>query len=307
MRKLSSLSLLLPFLLLVRPARAQELLAEVNVTAQNVTISDQQLVKQMQSDMQTFLNGRAFTNRVYRPEEKISCKVFVGITAIPQNGTYQATVRILSTRPVYGTGYESNVLSFADKGWTFNYAPQTPPQYSENTFVGNLSSLLTFYAYIIIGMDQDSFAPLSGSPYYDRARTVLTNAASQNITNESDGGWKDDNNGNRYWLLNNLQDPQLEAFRSGMYAYYRKGLDVFITQPDEARTSMFAALQGVQKAVQRRPGTLLARAFFTTKATEISNVFRTSTDQQLKADLVTLLTDTDPTNSSKYQAIMKQP
>lgn len=307
MRKLLSALLLLPLALLTCPTRAQELLAEVNVTTQNVTISDQQLVKQMQNDMQTFLNSRPFTSRTFRPEEKIRCKVFVGITKVPQNGTYEATVRLLSTRPVYGTGYETNVLNFADKSWVFNYSPQNPIDYSENTFVGNLSSLLSFYAYIIIGMDQDSFAPLSGGPYYDRARTVLTNAASQNVTNEADGGWKDTQNANRYWLLNNLQDPQLEAFRSGIYAYYRQGMDIFITKPDEARTNMYTALQGVQKAVQRRPGTLLARAFFTTKADEISNVFRTSTDQQLKTDLVTLLTEADPTNTAKYQTIMKQP
>ena len=257
---------LLPLLVLLRPARAQELQAEVTVSTENVTISDPQLVQQLRNDMQNFLNSRAFTNRAYRPEERIRCRLFVGITEIPQNGTYRATVRIVSTRPVYGTGYESNVLSFADRGWIFNYSPQNPLEYSENTFVGNLSSLLSFYAYMMIGLDQDSFASLSGGPYYDRARQILTNAASQNITNESDPGWKDENSGNRYWLLNNLQDPQLQAFRSGMYAYYRQGLDIFITQPEEARTNMFTALQEVQKAVQRRPGTLFARSFFQTKA-----------------------------------------
>jgi hypothetical protein len=305
MRKFSLLLLLLP-LLLAAPARAQELLAEVRVTTENVTIADRQLVQQMQNDMQTFLNTKAFTRQTYRPQEKIRCRFFVGITEIPQNGTYRATVRVLSTRPVYGTGYETNLLSYADKGWIFNYTPQNPIDYSENTFVGNLSSLLTFYAFTIIGMDQDSFSPLGGSPYYDRARIVLTNAASQNSTNEQDAGWKDTETGNRYWLLNNLQDPQLEAFRTGMYAYYRQGMDIFITKPEEARANIATALQGVQQAVQRRPGTLLARAFFTTKSDEIANVFRSSPDQQQKVQVATLLSEVDPTNSAKYQAIMQQ-
>ncbi|RSK48344.1 type IX secretion system protein PorD [Hymenobacter rigui] len=307
MRKLFSLLLSSAAVLVTSQVRAQELQAEVTVSTENVTISDRQLVQDMRNAMQTFLNTRAFTNQTYRPEERIRCKVFVGITEIPQNGTYKATVRILSTRPVYGTSYETNLLSFADRGWIFNYSPQNPIDYSETTFVGNLSSLLTFYAYIIIGMDQDSFSPLSGSPYYDKARTVLVNAASQNITNEADEGWKDTNNGNRYWLLNNLQDPQLEAFRSAIYAYYRQGMDIFITKPEEARTSIATALQGVQQAVQRRPGTLLARAFFTTKAGEISDVFRTSPDQQQKTQVATLLTEVDPTNSAKYQTILRQP
>lgn len=297
--------LLLPAALLARPAQAQELLSTVEVSAQNVTISDPQLIQSLQRDIQAFLNTRPFTTLSYRPQEKIKCRLFVGITGIPQNGTYQATVRILSTRPVYGTSYETNLLSYADKGWIFNYNPQTPLDFSNNTFVGNLSALLTFYAYLIIGMDQDSFSPLGGSPYYDKARFVLTNASSQNLTNEADNGWKDSGDANRYQFLNNLQDPQLEAFRTGIYAYYRQGMDVFITKPDEARASIATALQGVQQAVVRRPNTQLARSFFTVKSDEIANVFRTSPNQEQKTQVVTMLSEIDPTNTAKYQAILK--
>ena len=218
--------LLLPLFLLLllgRVGRAQEILADVSITTENVTVSDRQLLQQMQNDMRQFLNTRSWTGQNYRPEERIKCKFFVGLTGIPQAGTYTASVRVLTTRPVYGTGYQTNVLSFADRGWIFNYSPQNPIDFSENTFVGNLSSLLSFYAYIIVGMDKDSFARLSGSPYYDRARNILQNAATQTVTNEADNGWKDSEPRNRYWLLNNLQDPQLEAFRTAAYAYYREG------------------------------------------------------------------------------------
>ncbi|QDA59308.1 type IX secretion system protein PorD [Hymenobacter jejuensis] len=302
----NSLLLLLVLLCACSGAWAQELQATVAVTTENVTISDPQLVRQMQNDIQGFLNNRTWTTQTYRPEERIQCKFFVGITEIPQTGTYRATVRILTSRPVYGTGYETNLLSFADKGWIFNYSPQNPLDYSENTFISNLSSLLSFYAYIIIGMDQDSFARLGGSPYYDRARNILTLAASQSSTNEQDPGWKDAEPRNRYWLLNNLQDPQLEAFRTAIYAYYRQGMDIFIEKPQDARASVFTALQGVQQAIVRRPGTLLARAFFDTKSDEIANIFRTSQDPQQKQQLVTMLSEVDPTNSAKYQSILRQ-
>ncbi|GAA3936627.1 DUF4835 family protein [Hymenobacter algoricola] len=304
MRKLL-IPLLFLLLLATPPARAQEINALVQVTAENVAITDRQLLQQMQNDMQTFLNNRPFTSQTYRPDERINCRVFIGINKIPENGLYEATARIITTRPVYGTGYETNLLSFADKSWVFRYTPQTPIDYSENAFVGNLSSLLSFYAYLIIGMDQDSFARLGGSPYYDRARNILNNAASQSSTNESDKGWKDTESNNRYWLLNNLQDPQLEAMRSGSYAYYRQGLDVFITKPDDARTSIFTALQGLQQAAIRRPGTLLARSFFTAKAEEIANIFRTTQDVQQKQQVVTMMSEVDPTNSAKYQALLK--
>jgi len=299
--------LILVSLLLARASWAQEIQAEVRITTENVTISDQQLVQQMQNDIQGFLNTRSFTSQTYRPEERIKMRMFVGITSIPQNGQYLATARIVTTRPVYGTGFETNLMSFSDRNFLFNYSPQNPIDFSENTFVGNLSSLLTFYAYLAIGLDQDSFSRLGGSPYYDRARIVLQNAASQTVTNEADKGWKDTESRNRYWLLNNLQDPQLEALRTGSYAYYRQGLDIFIEKPDAARTSIFTALQSVQAAAVRRPGTLLARAFFDTKADEIANVFRSGTDQQQKQTLANLLVEVDPTNSAKYQAMLKQP
>ncbi|MBC8083515.1 MAG: DUF4835 family protein [Hymenobacter sp.] len=304
---LSSLLILVLGLLVARPGRAQEIQAVVSVTTENVTIADRQLVQQMQKDMQAFLNTRPFTNQSYRPEERIKMRLFVGITKIEQNTQFTATVRIITTRPVYGTGFETNLLSFSDRNFLFNYSPQNPIDFSENTFVGNLSSLLTFYAYLAIGLDQDSFSRLAGSPYYDQARTVLQNAASQTVTNEADKAWKDGEPRNRYWLLNNLQDPQLEALRTGSYAYYRQGLDLFIEKPDAARTSIFTALQGVQAAAVRRPGTLLTRAFFDTKADEIANVFRGGADMQQKQNLTNLLTEVDPTNSAKYQAMLKQP
>lgn len=303
---LPALLIVLASLLTSHLSQAQEILAEVRITTENVTIADRQLVQQMQNDMQTFLNTRSFTSQAYRPDERIRMRLFVGITAIPQNGQYVATARIVSSRPVYGTGFETNLLSFADRNFLFNYSPQTPIDFSENNFVGNLSSLLTFYAYLTIGVDQDSFSRLGGSPYYDRARNVLQNAASQTLTNESDEAWKDAQPRNRYWLLNNLQDPQLEAIRTGIYAYYRQGLDVFIEKPEDARTSIFTALQGVQKAALRRPGTLLVRAFFDTKADEIANIFRSATDVQQKQNLTNMLIEVDPTNTAKYQAILRQ-
>lgn len=304
---LSALLLALVSLLLAHPGRAQEIQSEVRITTENVTIADRQLVQQMQNDIQSFLNTRSFTSQTYRPEERIRMRLFIGITEIPQSGQYKATARIVSARPVYGTGFETNLLSFADRNFVFNYSPQNPIDFSENSFVGNLSALLTFYAYLTIGLDQDSFARLGGSPYYDRARIVVQNAASQTVTNEQDEAWKDGKSLNRYWLLNNLQDPQLEAIRTGIYAYYRQGLDVFIEKPEDARTSIYGALEGVQKAALRRPGTLLARAFFDTKAEEIANIFRSGTDAQQKQRLASLLTEVDPTNSAKYQAMLKQP
>ncbi|WP_082115855.1 type IX secretion system protein PorD [Hymenobacter terrenus] len=293
-------------LLVTSPAaRAQELLAEVQVTTQNVTITDPTIVTQMQNDIRTFLNNRAWTTQAYRPEERIRLRIFIGITAIPQNGTYNSTMRLISTRPVYGSGYDTNVISINDRSFNFNYSPQNPLDFSPNSFVSNLSSLLGYYAYLVIGVDRDTFGRLGGTPYYELARNVVNYTANQTSTNEPDEGWRGSGSRERHWLLDNITDPQLEAFRTGLYGYYRQGMDVFIEKPEEARTSVMAALTGIQKVAVTRPGTLFARAFFDAKADEISNIFRTSQNQQQKQQVVSMLTEVDPTNSAKYQTILK--
>ncbi|HEX8328561.1 MAG TPA: DUF4835 family protein [Hymenobacter sp.] len=305
MRKLLAVFPLVALLLLAGPTKAQELLAEVQVTTQNVTITDPTLVTQMQNDIRNFLNTRAWTTQTYRPEEKIRLRVFIGITAIPQNGTYSSTMRLISTRPVYGTGYETNVVSVVDRSFNFNYSPQNPLDFSPNSFVSNLSSLLGYYAYMVIGIDRDTFAQLGGTPYYELARNVVNYSANQTSTNEPDEGWRGTGTRERHFLLDNLTDPQLEAFRTGLYNYYRQGLDRFIEKPDEARVSVMLALNGIQRAVTTRPGALFTRAFFDAKSDEIANIFRTSQDQQLKQQLVTMLTEVDPGNSAKYQTVLK--
>ncbi len=306
LQKLRAVLPVFVLLLLAGPAaRAQELLAEVQVSTQNVTITDPTIVTQMQNDIRTFLNSRAWTTQAYRPEERIRLRIFIGITAIPQNGTYNATMRLISTRPVYGTGYDTNVMSISDRSFNFNYSPQTPLDFSPNSFVSNLSSLLGYYAYLVIGVDRDTFTRLGGTPYYELARNVVSYSANQTSTNETDAGWRGTGTRERHWLLDNITDPQLEDFRTGLYGYYRQGLDRFIEKPDEARAAVMTALTGVQKAAVLRPNTLFARAFFDAKAEEIANIFRTSQDQQMKQQLVTMLTEVDPTNSAKYQTVLK--
>ncbi|GAB2958547.1 DUF4835 family protein [Hymenobacter coalescens] len=287
-----------------RRAVAQELNAKVEVKAENVTITDRQLLTSMETDIRNFINSRRWTNDVYKPSERIDCTIYVGITAIPANGQYQATARIFSRRPVYGTSFESTLLTYAET-WKFTYLPGQPLDFSENSYVNNLSSLLSFYALTIIGMDQDSFAPLGGSRTFDRARNIMQ-AAVQN--QDGDEGWRESgkrDQRSRYWLLSGLQDPQLEALRTASYAYYRQGLDVFIQKPEEARTAIFTALQGVQQAAQRRPGSTLIKAFFEAKADDLANLYRGSTSADQKQGVLALLQEVDPTNSAKYQVIVQ--
>ncbi|MGI4870632.1 MAG: DUF4835 family protein [Janthinobacterium lividum] len=302
MRKLFSLLAVVLTLLAARPGRAQELNAQVTISLENTTITDQSFVQGMQKMMVDFLNGRTWTRQTYQPNERINVRMFVGINSVPQNGVYQATMRLVATRPIYGTGYETNLLSISDRNFIFAFTPTTSMDFSANSYASNLSSLLSFYAYLVIATDQDTFSRLGGSPYYDQARIIMQYSASQSGGDVNDEGWTSGNSRNRYWLLNNLTDPQLEGFRTALYSYYRQGMDVFVEKADDARASILTALTSIQKGNATRPGTLFVRAFFDAKADEITNVFRTATPEQ-KQKLLAIAEDVDPGNLAKYQAI----
>jgi hypothetical protein len=305
MRKLYLTGVLGLVLLAVAPARAQELLCEVVVNSDQMQqTSDKQVFTAMQREINEFMNNRRWTNESYKVEERIKCKLFITLKPeSPGNGSYLANVQIVSSRPVYGTDYETTVLSFVDKDWAFQYNDAIPLQFSPNSFTSHLSSLLTFYAYVIIGMDNDSFAPKGGSAAYDRAVQEMNNVVSQGQANP---GWKAfEDTRNRYWLVTNLQDPQMDQVRTALYNYHRLGLDLMASNPEEARKGALEALKNIQKVNQTRPGAAVTRSFFDAKATEIVQFLKGAQPAEKQA-AYTVLSEVDPTNIPRYQAMLKK-
>jgi hypothetical protein len=296
------LTLAISFLTLLA-SQAQELQCEVVVNSDQVQLTDRRIFSDLRTAVANFLNNRRWTDQVYRPEERIECRMLITITQAPQVGQYGAIVQVVSTRPVYGTGYNTQMLNFIDKSWSFEYTEAQPLQFSENSYTSNLASLLSFYAYVIIGMDRDSFGKLGGSRYYDQAMQVVNNVSSQGQNNP---GWKAfEDTRNRYWLLNNLQDPQMEGFRAALYLYYRQGMDIFIQQPDQARKNILEAIRNIQAVAQLKPGAAVLRSFFETKADEIVSVFKGAPPAD-KQSVFAVLSEIDPTNISKYQNILQK-
>lgn len=295
----------LSFLALSLPIKAQELLCEVVVNGDQMQqTADRQIFTSMQREITEFMNNRRWTNEAYRVEERIKCKMYITLKPdSPGNGVYMANVQIVSSRPVYGSDYETTVLSFVDKSWAFQYNEAIPLQFSENSFTSHLASLLTFYAYVIIGMDNDSFSPKGGSAAYDRAIQELNNVVSQGQNNP---GWKAfEDTRNRYWLVTNLQDPQMEQVRTALYNYHRLGLDLMSSNPEEARKGALEALKNIHKANQTRPGAAIIRSFFDAKASEIVQFLKGGLPAEKQA-AYTMLSELDPTNIPRYQAMIKQ-
>ncbi|WP_162053708.1 type IX secretion system protein PorD [Pontibacter pamirensis] len=283
-------------------ARAQELQCDVVVNSEQVQYTDRQLFSDMQTSIFEFMNNRRWTDQPYQPDERIKCRVLINLTAMPEIGTFQANVQVVSLRPTYGTGYETVLFSFIDKDWTFQFNTAQPLDFSENNYTSNLSSMLAFYAYMIVGMDNDSFGRLGGAPAFDRARNVLNIAASQGARYI---GWKAfDGNRNRYWLIDNLQDPQFLPYREGMYNMHRQGLDIMAQDPEKARTTMLGFLADLQRLQQQKPNAAVLRAFFDAKSDELVNMFKTAAPAQ-KQQAFTVLSQVDPTNNAKYEILLK--
>ncbi len=300
---LKKLTVILFFGILALGAKAQELQCDVVVNSEQVQYTDRQLFQDMQNRVFEFMNNRRWTNQVYRVEERIKCRLLINLTEMPEIGVFRANVQVVSVRPAYGTVYESVLFSFIDKDWMFQFNDAQPLDFSENNYTSNLSSMLAFYAYMIIGMDNDSFAPLGGAQAFDRARAVVNQAASQNTAYP---GWKPfESNRNRNWIIDNLQDPQFVPFREAIYTMHRLCLDQMADKPEQARKDMLVVLHEIQQLSQLKPGAAILRSFFEAKVDELVNMFKAAAPAD-KQQAYTVLSQVDPTNNNKYEQLLKR-
>ena len=217
---------------------------------------------------------------------------------MPSIGNFQASAQITSGRPVYNSNYESAILNFADREWEFEYYESQPLEYNDNNYINNLTSMLAYYAYIIIGMDYDSFSELGGTPYFQKALTVVNNAQPANRV-----GWAAlSGNRNRYNLIENINNPQMLELRKNNYKYHRLALDNFEKNPDQSRTTILEVLNNVKKVWNVYPNAISVISFFDAKSTELVNIF-SSAPLQSKREAYDILVTLD-SKRNIYQKIM---
>lgn len=247
----------------------QELNFKVVVNAEQVQTTDRAIFVDMERAFANFLNTRKWTNDSFKNYEKINGTLFLNITKMPSIGNFTANAQITSARPVYNTNYESVLLNFADREWEFEYIESMPLEYNDNTYISNLTSMLAFYAYIVLGMDYDSFAELGGTPYFQKALTVVNNAQPSNRP-----GWQAlGSNRNRYALIENLNNPQMVELRKNTYRYHRLALDTFDKNPDQSRSIVLDVLKHLKTVWGIYPNAIFVVSFFDTKANELVNIF----------------------------------
>ncbi len=265
-RLILSLSILL---VSVAYCTAQELNCKVTINADQIQTSDRGIFKDMERAISNFMNTRKWTNDSYKDHERINCAIFLNISQMPSIGSFQASAQITVARPVYNSNYETVLLNFADRDWEFEYIESLPLEYNDNSYISNLTSMLAYYAYIILGMDYDSFSERGGDPFFQSALMVVNNAQSSNRP-----GWQTTGSTrNRYNLIENINNPQMAEIRKSMYRYHRTALDTFDKSPDESRQTILATLKAVHSVWQIYPSSIYVIAFLDAKYIELANVF----------------------------------
>lgn len=287
-------------MMLVGMVKAQELSSRVQILAPNISNINKRNLDVLQNTIRDFLNNNKWTNETYLAQERIECNFVITITAWDGSSAYSAEAQIQSSRPIFGSSYYSTILNISDKDFNFNYSDGQTIDFSDQNYISNLSSLLGFYAYTIIGLDKDTFSNLGGTIYYARAQNVLNVAQTG-----SSKGWKPfDGLRNRYWLNENLLNNSFKELRTFIYNYHLNGLDLLQENKTNGTKKIIALLPILQKMDKQKLGSIFPNVYFASKAEEITNVLALS-DPLDKIKAYNLLSDIDPANIGKYEVLKK--
>ena len=279
--------------------QAQELNARVTVLAPQVSNMSKPTLEALQRTIRDFLNNNKFSVENYKPQERIECSFVITINSWDGGSGYTAEAQIQSSRPVFNSSYNSTLLNMSDKNFDFSYNDGSTIDFSDQNYISNISALLSYYAYTIIGMDKDSFARMGGTTYFKKAQNIINLAQASGNT-----GWKAiDGLRNRFWFNENVLNPVFSELRAFIYAYHLNGLDQ-LTENDKGLTQIVSALPALQQMDKQKLGSIFPNVYFASKAEEVTNVLsKLNTQERMKA--YNMLAEIDPANIGKYEGLKK--
>ena len=259
---------ILIFLLVAVYTRAQELNCEVVVNSDQVNQTNQQIFRTLERSLNDFVNKSKWTDRVYNENKRVNARMFITVTQY-ESDRFEANIQIQSSRPVYNTSYESPLFNFKDNAFNFQYQEFQPLVYNENVFESNLIGVLTYYVYVILGLDADTFSLQGGDEFYRKAQNIVTQAQGSNFS-----GWNQETGQRtRFELIDNLLSNSFREYRIAMYNYHRKGLDILGDNNSTGKQVIAGSLRLFETLIKRRPNAFLIQTFFDAKSEEIQNIF----------------------------------
>lgn len=284
------------FLLTFGIVQSQELNCTVTVNSQKLSNANQQVFKTLETSLNEFVNKTDWTKQSLKQNEKINCSMYITVSS-NDSDQFTATIQVQSSRLIYNSTYFSPVFNYNDKDFNFKYTEFENLLYNPSIFESNLVSVISFYSYVILGLDADTFIPLAGNPYFQTAQNIV-NVAQQ-------GGYKGwsqiDGNQNRYFLINDLLSPTFVRIRESMHSYHA-GLDTMNKDLKIAKEKIKESLLTIGKLNAVKPNAFLTRVFFDAKSDEITSIFSGGPSITI-SDLVDNLNKVSPINSSKWASI----
>jgi hypothetical protein len=251
------------------------------------------------------MNNTNWSNHVFSQDERIECNIMINLTEQIGSDEFRGTMQVQCRRPVYNTSYTTVLLNYMDEDIRFKYVEFESLEFNETSHISNLTSLLAFYAYIILGLDYDSFGYEGGTEHFRKAQQIVNNAL-----NASEKGWKafeSKDHKNRYWLIISIMDDEFSQVREFYYRYHRLGLDVMDLKTAEGRTQILDSIEKLLEVKRKKPDPFmhLLRVVLDAKADEFVNVFQEGSIDE-KERVFKMLTEIDPSNSTKYEKIKEQ-
>lgn len=279
----------------------QEFLIQVSVNSPEVEGTEKKVFQTMQSSIYEFINNKKWSNYSYKPEERIEGTMMITISKRISSDQFVGKMNLVMQRPVYKTSYNTNLLNIRDDFFNFKYVEFEPLDYNDDAFTSNLTSLVAYYVYMMLGVDADTYSKFGGTQYFEKARAVVN--AAQNTPEQ---GWKAfESLKNRYWLVENFLNNSYSPLREGLYSYHRLGMDLMSENMDIGRSGVNEFLESIQKVNREKPGLYVIQILLDAKRDELINIYQQASPMD-KTRTVNILKEIDPANSSKYQQILQQ-
>jgi hypothetical protein len=283
---------------------SQELKCTVTINSDQVQGTNKEVFNTLKQSIEEYVNTLRWTNMTFQEKERIECSMLLVVKSV-QDNVYNCEFTCQSRRPVYGSSYSTPLLNIKDKEFIFTYQEYDRLDYQQSTFTTNLTALLAYYCYLIIGHDMDSFSKLGGTPYFQACESIVNAAQSASLDNSEAAGWKAfASNRNRYALISNIMDEAFKKYRLFYYEYHRHGLDEMASNVANGRARIAKEIHVLKEAYSARPATYLISTFLDAKSDELVNLFEQGTSEE-KKKVYELLIDIDPTRQNTYNRINK--
>ncbi|MDO4211518.1 MAG: DUF4835 family protein [Bacteroidales bacterium] len=294
---------LLPFTSSLFPTlRAQELDARVTINHQQVEGTNASVFETLEQDLSSFINDRQWTEMQFRNNERISCVFSITVKKYDDSeGLFNCTLNVSATRPVYNSTYTTTTYSNVDGAFDFTYKEFDKLEFRKDVIDNDLTALIAYYVYMIIGADMDSMSPKGGTPYLQTALDICNSAQGLGVSNK---GWKPFDDGkNRHGIITDWLDGSMEPFRNMFYKYYREGLDLMVENSERARGNITEAFELLSQARESKTMSMLPQFWTEYKGDEIVSIYQGHATQKEKDFIPELLGKINPSKSNVWNTI----